>query len=296
MGMPMRWLPIIGRRMQPNYGLMTDPVEQALAHLRQQCTGETDGASFPITLNFHPDIAADGENVIELLARHGTYRSQFETGTSSGGLTAYPGGDRWSWESRIFEGAYDNGAPSFRPKYGAMNHRNEPVGGSRRFGSSHIRLRPHVRSRASFCYPDSHLEPQNFAVGDVRPLIALVEANASGLDPWLDNYIETHVHGPLHISEDVEAVVLDPSFRSTAIEESAGSLGCRVEWHDGFRLPLDRIADCEMYRGPAAANAIARIAEKKVVTPAILWGARDRLLDYQTAKWVWHCIARYGHV
>ena len=65
---------------------------------------------------------------------------------------------------------------------------------------------------------------------------------------------------------------------------------------DGARLPLDRIADCEMYRGPAAANAIARIAEKKVVTPAILWRARDRLLDYQTAKWVWHCIARYGHV
>lgn len=88
MGMPMRWLPIIDRRMQPNYGLMTDPVEQALAHLGQLCTGETDGVSFPITLNFHPDIAADGENVIELLARHGTYRSQFETGTSSGGLTA----------------------------------------------------------------------------------------------------------------------------------------------------------------------------------------------------------------
>ena len=219
MGMPMRWLPIIDRRMQPNYGLMTDPVEQALAHLGQLCTGETDGVSFPITLNFHPDIAADGENVIELLARHGTYRSQFETGTSSGGLTAYRGGDRWSWESRIFGGAYDDGAPSFRPKYGAMNHRNDPVGGSRRFGSSHIRLRPHVRSRASFCYPDSHLEPQNFAVGDVRPLIALAEANASGLDPWLDNYIEAHVHGPLRISEDVEAVVLDPSFRSTAIEE-----------------------------------------------------------------------------
>ena len=35
--------------------------------------------------------------------------------------------------------------------------------------------------------------------------------------------------------------------------------------------------------------------EEGLVTPAILWRARDRLLDYQTAKWVWHCIARYGH-
>ncbi|WP_244544151.1 MULTISPECIES: DUF3626 domain-containing protein [unclassified Beijerinckia] len=273
-----------------------DPVEQALAHLRQFCTGETDGVSLPITMNFHPDIVAGGENVIELLARHDAYRSQFETGTSSGGLTAHRGGDRWSWESRIFGGAYDKEAPSFRPKYGALNHRNDPVGGSRRFGSSHMRLRPHVRPRTSFCYPDSYLEPKNFAVGDARPLIVLAEANASGLDPWLDNYIEAHVHGPLRISEDVEAIVLDPSFRNTVIEESAASLGCRVEWHDGFRLPLDRIADCEAYRGPVAANAIGRIAEQKVVTPAILWRARDHLLDYQTAKWVWHCIARYGHV
>lgn len=43
----------------------------------------------PTTLNFHPDIAVSGDLVIDLIARRGTYRSQFETGTSSGGLTAY---------------------------------------------------------------------------------------------------------------------------------------------------------------------------------------------------------------
>jgi hypothetical protein len=277
---------------------MIDPVERALAYLRQLCAaGSPDriSLSFPITLNFHPDIAVEGGNVIELLARHGTYRSQFETGTSSGGLTAYRGGDRWNWESRIFGSAYDDGHPSLRPKYGALNHRLDPVGGSRRFGSCHLRLAPHISSRTTFCYPDSHLEPRNFAVGDVSPLIALVEANESGLDPWLDNYIEAHVHGPVRIREDVEAVVLDPSFRGTAIEDAAGSLGCRVEWHDGFRLSLDRLAECEMFRGPIAARAIAGIAEDDAVTPAILCRARARLLDYQTAKWAWHCIARYGH-
>jgi hypothetical protein len=275
---------------------MTDPVEQALAHLRQLCAaGPPDGISFPITLNFHPDIAVEGGNVIELLAQHGTYSSQFETGTSSGGLTAYRGGDRWNWESRIFGSAYDDEHPSFRPKYGALNHRLDPVGGSRRFGSCHLRLAPHVSPRTTFCYPDSHLEPRNFAVGDVSPLIALVEANELGLDPWLDNYIEAHVHGPLRIREDVEAVVLDPSFRGTAIEDAAGSLGCRVEWHDGFRLSLDRLPECEKFRGPIAAGAIAGIAEDDAVTPAILCRARARLLDYQTAKWAWHCIARYGH-
>jgi hypothetical protein len=42
------------------------------------------------------------------MARDGVYRSQFETRVSNGGLTAYPGGDRWRWESRIFGAAYDD--------------------------------------------------------------------------------------------------------------------------------------------------------------------------------------------
>ncbi|MGX5847279.1 DUF3626 domain-containing protein [Mesorhizobium sp. PL10] len=274
---------------------MNDQVTRALAHLRGGREQGVGDEFYPVTLNFHPDIAVDGNLVIDLLARHRTYRSQFETGTSSGGRSAHPGGDRWNWESRIFGGAYDVGHPSLRPKYGALNYRLDPVGGSRRFGSCHLRLAPHVRSRTSFCYPDSHLEPCHFAVDDVRPLVTLASENELALDPWLDNYIEAHIHGPLSTVDDVDAVVLDPSFRDTSIEKAAGSLGCRVEWHDGFRLPEERIADYEIYRGAAAASAISRIAEDKVVTPAILGHARDRLLDYQTAKWVWHCIARFGH-
>jgi len=49
-----------------------------------------------------------GATVLEHLARDGVYRSQFETGTSNGGLTAHPGGDRWRWEQRIFGHAYDD--------------------------------------------------------------------------------------------------------------------------------------------------------------------------------------------
>jgi Protein of unknown function (DUF3626) len=32
------------------------------------------------------------------MADDGVYRSRFETGRSNGGLTAFPGGDRWRWE------------------------------------------------------------------------------------------------------------------------------------------------------------------------------------------------------
>ena len=55
-----------------------------------------------VTLNFHPDRVLRGKPILDALAEDGVYRSQFVTGTSNGGLTAYPGGARWRWESRIF--------------------------------------------------------------------------------------------------------------------------------------------------------------------------------------------------
>jgi hypothetical protein len=77
-------------------------------------TGEPADPSWRVTLHFHPDRLAAGTPILERMARDGVYRSQFETGTSNGGLTAYPDGDRWRWESRIFAGAYDDGPPAPR--------------------------------------------------------------------------------------------------------------------------------------------------------------------------------------
>lgn len=95
------------------------------------------------------------------MATDGRYRSQFETATSNGGLTAHPGGDRWRWESRLFAGAYDHAPPAARPVYGSLNHHPYPVGASPRFGSAHLRLNPHVLQRTTFCYPDSAENPVN---------------------------------------------------------------------------------------------------------------------------------------
>lgn len=274
---------------------MSDPVERALNHIRSQCPKGAVDAHFPLTLNFHPDLIVDGSTVLNRLAAEGVYRSQFETGTSSGGLTAFKDGDRWHWESRIFGGAYDDADPSLRPKYGSLNFRNDPTGGSRRFGSAHFRLRPQLRARTSFCYPDSHLDPQNFAVEAVGHLIALADVN-TGLDAWLDNYIEAHIHGPIIIERDVEALVLDPSFKDSRIEDAAHSLGCTIEWHAGFRLSAHQSCDCAEYRGQPVADAILQIAEDGHVTPARLSQARETMLDYQTAKWIWHCMARFGYM
>ena len=94
---------------------MPCPRESAIAHVTKLATGEPADPSWRVTLHFHPDRLVNGTPVLELMAHDGVYRSQFETGMSNGGLTAYPGGDRWRWESRIFAAAYDDGPASAGP-------------------------------------------------------------------------------------------------------------------------------------------------------------------------------------
>ena len=58
----------------------------------------------------------------EALLEEGIYRNQFETGISAGGLSAFAGGPRDTWERTLFGGAYhtDDVTASERPKYGAL--------------------------------------------------------------------------------------------------------------------------------------------------------------------------------
>jgi hypothetical protein len=78
------------------------PPAWALAHVAARSAGSRGGRALRVTLNFHPDRLHAGTHLLGALAADGVYRSQFETDTSNGGLTAHPGGDRWEWESRIF--------------------------------------------------------------------------------------------------------------------------------------------------------------------------------------------------
>lgn len=245
-----------------------------------------------------------GATVLECLVRDGAYRSQFETGTSNGGLTAHPGGDRWLWEQRIFGHAYDDAPVSERPKYGALNHRRRRIGAAPRFGSAHLRLTEAVLDRSTFCYPDSVFEPTAMGTADRFDLLPLVEGfdarlRAGELDPAeggvLDDYVEAHVHGTVDLSEDVEAVVLDPSFRRTTIEEQAQALGLAVEWHEGRRLGVEDLADRPDFRGPRIVEVGRRVAVAGVLDAAVIGRAAlagDE--DPQDLKKVWHCVAALG--
>ena len=248
-----------------------------------------------ITLQFHPDWPFRGRRVIEALADDGVYRSQFETGTSNGGLTAHPGGDRWRWESRIFAGRYDAARAEERPRYGALNRRGDPYGGSIRFGSAHLRLRPEVLERSTFCFPDSYLQPT--AIGGperLDELCALADAAVSrGELDHLDDYVEAHVHGEVRPDRDAEAIVLDPCFRDGPVHEAAERLGCLVEWHPGLRVRTEGL-DPD-YRGPEFV-ALARSLGDELVPSVVGDAARTGDHDPQSLKRVWHLLARYGRV
>jgi len=266
--------------------------EAAVAHVAGLSSGPPLDPSLRVTLHFHPDRSFDGVSLVEVLAREGVYRSQFETGTSNGGLTAHAGGDRWQWESRIFGGVYDAAPVASRPKYGSLNHRRRPAGGSPRFGSAHLRLRPETLARTTFCYPDSFFSPTHFGVAERMGLVELAEADDQD---YLDDYIEAHVHGGLRLSEDVEALVLDPCYRDTPVESAAASLPCEVEWHHGFALTVDELARHPDYRGPSIVTAGCEIAENGMLNARIVGeAARVGRHDPRTLKRVWHYIARFG--
>lgn len=223
-----------------------------------------------MTLNFHPDRLLRTTPVLEAMAGTGVYFSQFVTGTSNGGLTARPGGDRWRWESRMFDGSFDSAPAEERPVYGALNFRRYAVGGAPRFGSAHFRLGSEAVGRTTFCYPDSFCEPTDFGVASRMGLIALALADRQDV---LDDYIEAQVHGPVRPDRDVEALVLDPCYRNTAVESAARRLGCPVEWHPGFRLTVGELRRHPGYRGQEYVDLGAAIAVDGVLDPRIVGDA-----------------------
>ncbi len=240
----------------------------------------------------------------------GRYVSQFVTGTSNGGLTAFPGGDRWHWEQRIFGGAYDHVEVQHRPVYGALDLDGDPYGPAPRFGSAHLRLRPETLARATFAYPDSTFGPEIFGVADRMGLIADFRRDDSAGGPAvtqgrgmsrdrLDHYIEAHIHGEVKVPEDVEALVIDPSFDDHAVLETADRCGLAVETHPGYVAEVSQIAAHPEYRGQDVVELAQRIAEgvgsSAQLRPIHVARARRAWdLDGQQIKKVWHCLARFG--
>jgi Protein of unknown function (DUF3626) len=280
-----------------------EPLRSAFGHLSCLGLGNYHHVVAPrIVLHFHPGWGFGDGTVLDAIATSGWYRSQWHTGTSNGSLTAYHGGDRWQWESRMFEGRYDSAADVDRPVYGAWNRRDDAYGASPRFGSAYLRLRPDVVQRATFCWPDSVYRPQMIGGPDkLEQLCRLADAGAVDpsmlssaadlpLDDPLNDYVEAHVHGGLSITRDVEAVVLDPTDRE-ALSATLERLACPVEEHPGYHVAADAI-DPD-YRGPVPTE-LARLLGGEITPARLAEASRSGDHDPQAVKWLWHCLARFG--
>jgi hypothetical protein len=147
-----------------------------------------------VVLHFHPDrLGLQAKTVVRALLEGGVYRNQFETGLSSGSVSAFPGGERDAWENTLFGGAYhaDGVTNSERPKYGALELVRYPDGPIPRFGSCYFVLRQSVSERTSFTFMGSENPRATERVGTIgrmhsvmAALLAEIEAGGMATPPW----------------------------------------------------------------------------------------------------------------
>ena len=200
-----------------------------------------------VTINFHPDrFSNNGKLIIKNLLIDGEYHNQHKTGTSNGGL----GGNRDSWENRLFQGAYHDGVTEMvdRPKYGALNIYNYIDGATARFGSCFFTVKPHVVERCTFAFGDSSTDPdvmgtskqfcgilkallqrvsntgklvekEDFTIQKAVDYILSMQKDCmNGMGRVLDNIcLETHIHGKLSLFNDVESLYIDEFYIPTEI-------------------------------------------------------------------------------
>lgn len=269
-------------------------VSKAIKTIREKSVGRNAVTSLDVTINFHPDRYTSSNTPLLLaIAKDGYLKSQFETQTSNGGLTAYKGGERWFWEQQIFGGAYDNADNCLRPKYGALNYKNDEIGAAPRFGSAYFKLKPHTLARTTFCYPDSYFNPQDFATSD--NLDALIsKAKCSDAD-LLDDYIEAHVHGVISLHDDIDSIVLDPIYKDSQVHEYAFQLGIPIEWHRGYQLSVEEMSRYPDYRGLEFSELARKVAPKGMLDAKLLGTAVNEYgFEEQDIKKIWHYLARFG--
>jgi hypothetical protein len=153
-----------------NSGCSDELFDQAMKSIR---------AHARVAVHFHPDrFGLKPITVAESLLIEGLYQNQFETGLSSGGRSAFPGGDRDRWERDLFGGAYHTPGVTAaeRPKYGALMLVPHPDGPTPRFGSCYFVLRQSVSKRCSFTFSGSEKPQAIMRMGTIEKMLSVMAA------------------------------------------------------------------------------------------------------------------------
>ena len=290
--------------------ISTEVFEQAVNNMKKNAR---------IGIHFHPDrLTHNRISVAESLYNEGVYKSQFETFISNGSVSAYKGGERDLWETRMFGGAYQYKGISHkeRPKYGALNIMLYSDGPAPRFGSCYFLLSPSISYRSTYTYMDSHLElkekgtyqefdlilaalledsfSREIVLGesDIRPpklisFLANLYDTQSDLvkrkpSRNLDYYIEAQVHGDVSLEKDVDALVADDSFQATEIgtmlAQLCGKYSIRLYWRKGFKLNSKDVPSD--FRGAKMPLLAKRITHCDYINASVIGSAAKDLYFY----------------
>jgi hypothetical protein len=178
-----------------------------------------------LTINFHPDrsVSQNG-TVIESVVKTARLQSQFESASTNGFALDVKFGVRAHRESVLFGGAYDDSPPEDRPKYGAVNLLANVRGGWPRFGSCYWVLNPSIITRCTVTIPGSHSTTAWWGShAALAGLVAKLPLDSGFPDGHrfrlIDGPVELQVHGDILLERDVTALVIDPSFAGTNIED-----------------------------------------------------------------------------
>ena len=317
-----------------------------------------------ICSHFHPDhIDQNGSTVAASLLASGKIMSQFESGISNGRVDTSQGGFRDTLEARLFGEDYVKfiqGRPEMRVKYGALSLIGSNNGPAPRFGSCYFVFKQEVMKRSTFCYGDSYNAPDELGLEGMWEVILSKLFNDSydqdgvlGMkllrppelyermkkvlegpvgNNWsfpalsnLNSYIEAQIHGPLTLEQDVEAIVIDPSFQNTdvfaAMKQIADKYNVKMVMHHGYSLHVKKVPNS--FRGPSmprVASLVCQFASSSTdnvfLTPFLIGQTRHEITKSlsgelakllraechdlgaptltQLLKFLWHCLCNYG--
>ncbi|MBC7006659.1 DUF3626 domain-containing protein [Photobacterium sp. BZF1] len=302
-----------------------------------------------IAAHFHPDrVTANGLTVVESMQHSGRYLNQFESFVSNGKLDPHQEGERAQWENHLFGDVFTNEPLNQRPKYGALDIAKHMDGPCPRFGSCYFVFKPELSQRATFCFGDSFQTPQTrgtlesfkpifaaallecferdtvLGIHNIRPkpfverylkgdlatfgkdLVArLTQQKARNLD----HYIEAQVHGDISLTNDIESLIADSSFKDTeignALEQLAQTYDIELAWRPAYRLAVESVPDD--FRGPDMVHLAKQVAIDGDVTALAIGQAAQRVVDnhaglspvkvqaeLQQLKLLWHVLVKFG--
>jgi hypothetical protein len=237
-------------RIADDFGCTEKDLDKCLAYIRDEA---------PLTINFFPaELSVLGARNIDAFSMDSHYRNAFELCERA--QSARDAKDvRDEWERRLFEGGYHAHEliPDERPKYASLNADQDPRGGSRFWGDCFFILSKSIRDRVSLtpddssvCDADSVGTFENCQHVLVRAnearLAAILETSRSGKPTpvnVVNAYVEAQIHGPIELSRDIEALVVNQRYAGTDIEAKlrkfAEANGIEMRWTNGKKVMSD---------------------------------------------------------